>query len=112
MRLAPKRCLAEPQPPALRNVVASGGSSTSTPVTLSWAPLTLPPDTSLHVQVSAAGSCGSQLIGQFVAAYQVPRGATTWTDPDGAAHTTEPLCYQLQPLNYWGGGSTPYRTTR
>lgn len=112
VKLAPKSCLAEPRAPALRNVGASGGAATSTPVSLSWTAPGLPRESSLQVLVAVPGYCGSMQLGRFVAAYTLPATATSWTDPDGAAHATETLCYQVQALNYWGGGSAPYRTTR
>lgn len=112
VQLAPKRCLAEARAPALRGVQVSGGSGSGTPVSLSWTTPPLPGESSIQVLVAAPGHCGSMQIGEFVAAYTLSPSATGWTDPDGAAHAAEPLCYQVRPLNYWGGASTPYRTTR
>ena len=110
--LAPEACLVEPLPPAPVSPLASGGKTgprrsrgrgRSRPGCrvdrCSWSPCTR------RTPAAATRSGASS------ATYRIPPTGSSWADPE-PDRWQEEACYVLRSLNYWGGSSALFETTR
>ena len=110
--LAPEACLVEPLPPAPVSPLASGGKTGSTPVSWAWQiPAGMPGGSMFLVTVHPPDSCGSDQIGGLLGTYRIPPTGSSWADPE-PDRWQEEACYVLRSLNYWGGSSALFETTR
>lgn len=104
-------CLLEPRPPDLRDVRFSGGTSTQSPLEITWSvPTGVRKGSTVAVDIYEPGRCNGDSRSGLLDSYTADVTARRWIDDSRTAGQPGSFCYEVTLANQYGLRSSPVRS--